>query len=586
MPTEIESAEFESLKDLMSGLPYVGTGYTILKFIYEFGKTNPIQNAIQNILQEINLINTRLAAIESMLDSVHQRIVKGENLDRIRLIREQVVQLSTAGFKIQNNPGDRSRAAEAAHEAGMRADTFLIDDDLWLWSDVRIKAGGVVPVEPDFKPALALPVYSMALSVWISGMLIETGSDLAAIRARYGEQLDRHIAAVGITPGWQDDGSSATTIAEKIRSRITCQPIAVHKFAQNGVCDFTVQCSNDIERKRQVVREFSVEMPGGGPTVLCTINPEVVTLDEQQIEDDDPTIRMLYLWEEILKSISSTGHMPAEPFVGVFPSVEIIDPAVLYLVELNGDLIWRKNYDASQPGGSNKWDGPRTVGTGWGGFKTVFSGGGAAIYAVRNDGVLMWFRHEGFWSGTWNWVDPPHQVGHGWQGFREIFSGGEYIVYGIKTNGDLLWYHHLGGRLGGGEDTWTGPIQVGNGWASFHKVMSGGHGIIYAIGTDGALLRYNHIGYLTGTMDWGYQQQIGTGWGDFGDVVAANNNVLYAFTRDGRILWYKYTMKRRLFPRRGPRFRVDWEGPVEILRFVPGFRTAFTLMDAPHSIIH
>lgn len=600
MPTdqEVHETVLSLIDGVTTGVPYVQTAYNVLMFLYDFGKSNPIENAFQEVRREIDRIITKLEALESQLDIDTQRIVKAENLARIRLLREQAIRLSALGVQLATFPGDRAQAAVVANEAGARADTFLIDEDLWLWSDVRIVTPRnelgqpvgprrIYPVEPDYKTTLAMPVYSMALAVWTTAMMIETGSDRATIRARHGAQLDRHIAAVSVTFGWHDDGSGAVTIAEKIRSRITCQPIPVTKYAQNGVCNFTVQCSNTIERTRHIVREFSVEMPDAGAAVLCTINPEVVDLDEREIEDEDAGIRMLSLWEEILKSIDSTGHMPAEPFVGVFPTNEVFLPQVLYLIARNGDLVWRMNHDAARPGGSNRWDGPRTVGTGWDGFKTVFCGGGAAIYGVRPDGALIWHRHDGWQTGTWNWHEPSQQVGYGWQGLREIFSGGEYVVYGIQQDGALIWYRHDGGRYGGGLDTWAGRVPVGTGWAGFQKVMSGGDGIIYTIGTDGVLTRYNHIGYRTGTTEWGYSQKIGTGWAEFKDVVAASDNVFYVFTRDGKVLWYKYKMTRNLLHRPWlPRFFISWEGPVEVSRFVPGFRSAFAFMKGPPEIPH
>ena len=302
MPTPaIESAEYETVDNLLQVAGVLGTGVGIIKFIYEFGKTSPLEYAIADIRREIALLKLGLEDLSGRLDTVTQRIVKAENLARIRRLQEHVIRLSTLGVQIELNPGDRARAAEAANEALARADTFLTDQDLWMWSDVRVITprnefgeptgpSRIEPVAPDFKTALALPVYSMALTIWIAAMMIETGSDRATVQSRYGAHLDRHIAAVSVRFGWQDDGSAATTLPEKIRSRITCEPVPVKKFAENGRCTFTVQCSNTIARTRRVLREFSVTMPGPGPQILRTINPEVVLLDEQQVEDDDPAI--------------------------------------------------------------------------------------------------------------------------------------------------------------------------------------------------------------------------------------------------------------------------------------------------------
>ena len=49
-----------------------------------------------------------------------------------------MLRLSTLAFQLEQSPGIGRRAAEAAFEAGARADAFLTDSDLWLWSDVRI----------------------------------------------------------------------------------------------------------------------------------------------------------------------------------------------------------------------------------------------------------------------------------------------------------------------------------------------------------------------------------------------------------------------------------------------------------------
>src|SRR5262249_8304660 len=107
--------------------------------------------------------------------------------------------------------------------------------------------------------------------------------------------------------------------------------------------------------------------------------------------------------------------MPAEPFIGRFPSGEAFLPQVLYFIERNGDLVSRMNHHAGQGGGSTRWDGLRNVGPGGDGAMAVFSGGGVAIYVVRPDGVRMWYGHVGGQTGPWIGRDPPRQVGTGWQ---------------------------------------------------------------------------------------------------------------------------------------------------------------------------
>jgi hypothetical protein len=82
------------------------------------------------------------------------------------------------------------------------------------------------------------------------------------------------------------------------------------------------------------------------------------------------------------------------------------------------------------------------------------------IYAVMDNGDLMWYRHDGRSDGSFRWTGPK-KVGNGWD-FKQIFSGGGGVIYGITTSGDLMWYRHDG--RGDGSFSWTGPKKVGNGW--------------------------------------------------------------------------------------------------------------------------
>lgn len=125
-------------------------------------------------------------------------------------------------------------------------------------------------------------------------------------------------------------------------------------------------------------------------------------------------------------------------------------------------------------------------------------------------------------------------------------------------------------------------------------------------------------GYLTGTPDWEPSKEVGTGWQNFRDVIGAANGVIYAFTRTGSILWYRHAKRRpplpppqisyledlvRELPRlttvtvspeatlrqiyeldRNPLISADafvWEGPVEVKRNFPAYRSVFPLMNPP-----
>ena len=154
-----------------------------------------------------------------------------------------------------------------------------------------------------------------------------------------------------------------------------------------------------------------------------------------------------------------------------------------------GDLTWARHIGRED--GSFRWEGPKTVGTGWGGFEHVFSGGDGIIYAITpvvpatlptlvgtsvtgiafggrgeqpaSGGDLLWYRHVGSADGSFEW-EGPKKVGTGWGGFEHVFSGGDGIIYVVTrsvpassptdigpgmggrpaSGGDLMWAHHIG----------------------------------------------------------------------------------------------------------------------------------------------
>jgi hypothetical protein len=102
-----------------------------------------------------------------------------------------------------------------------------------------------------------------------------------------------------------------------------------------------------------------------------------------------------------------------------------------------GNLRWFRHLGAAD--GTPRWQGPRTVGAGWASLERVFPGGGdiiygtepvieAAVHAVggttpAHGGDLRWYRHVGHEDGTFRW-EGPKKVGTGWGGLKVAFSGG------------------------------------------------------------------------------------------------------------------------------------------------------------------
>lgn len=226
----------------------------------------------------------------------------------------------------------------------------------------------------------------------------------------------------------------------------------------------------------------------------------------------------------------------------VFDQIAPGAAGLMYAVEGDGDLLWYDHLGSVL--GTFRWAGPRDVGDGWhiqnvdpaprdllgifcdtkNGSPLLSALGGSIIYAVRADGTLDWFRHDGASDGTSSWANggQPITVGSGWvAGQQRVFSGCNGIIYLIGDDGILRWYKHKGYQDGSFD--WEGPNDVGNGWNNFHNVFSIGGGIIYAIDQDGTLWWYKHKGYQNGTSVWEDRKKVGTGWNANGFSVVCNS---------------------------------------------------------------
>ena len=59
--------------------------------------------------------------------------------------------------------------------------------------------------------------------------------------------------------------------------------------------------------------------------------------------------------------------------------------------------------------------------------RRVFSAGDGVIYAVADDGDLLWYRHHGWGDGTFKWVDNnPRKAGTGWN-FKQVSPTSPFV---------------------------------------------------------------------------------------------------------------------------------------------------------------
>lgn len=185
----------------------------------------------------------------------------------------------------------------------------------------------------------------------------------------------------------------------------------------------------------------------------------------------------------------------------------------------------------------HQWEGPKRVGNGWQNFKEIIPGGLSSLYGLTPEGVLKWYRHDGFLDGSFNWKGPL-DVGSGWNAFSKIIAAGDGVLYGIGADGSLRWYRHNDVADASLPPKWSGPNVVGSGWGGFVHVFAGGEGVIYAVDPQGQLFWYRHKGYLSGAADWEGPKLVGTGWANFTRLFSPGEGEIYAIQPNGALLWY------------------------------------------------
>ncbi|GAF45477.1 hypothetical protein RW1_022_00540 [Rhodococcus wratislaviensis NBRC 100605] len=180
------------------------------------------------------------------------------------------------------------------------------------------------------------------------------------------------------------------------------------------------------------------------------------------------------------------------------------------------------------------------------------------IYAIKPNGDLQWYRHDGWQdgSGAWTAGGGGVTVNSGWEIYSTVLCGYDGVMYGIKPNGDMHWFRHQGWREG--TNAWAGGpsgIKVGTGWQSYATVLHGPGDVIYAITPTGDMQWYRHDGSQTGSQEWtagGGGIRVGTGWNSYSTVFFGSSahiggyadpdipRMLYAVTPNGDLQWYRH----------------------------------------------
>lgn len=546
------------------GVPGVGTAIGaatfVLSLIELMLEDTTVIDALKKLQEQIRAMNSFVVVLKQRIEEVVTDLATESNRATLRDLLDYLDEISELEDKLLDKPQDVETAVDVARRAAIVCDKFLRSDfDIWRWTDVIMKAytdpdtGQVLrreraPSTLRFKNVPTLPIYVMGILTWLRAR--ETVLDAGQMHRLPDDptQMERHAFATStrhefeqFRGGHPDPGNyTPQTITEHIRARINRYFVASDKYARNHICRWYFVVENVMTGKSEVGESVDIWMPGRSD--YCTVAASSVPASDVELAMERKAgVETL----EELSRILHRGRLREPDWR--FSNDEVFKPAVLYVIDQNAELQWYENVAAAARGGSKDWRGPKRIGHGWNGFRTVFNCGGHAIYGLKPNGELWWYAHDGFADGTDRWR-ASRPVGHGWNRYKTVFPGGEYVVYGIEPDGGLFWYRHNGAPEGGDVSSWSGPRRVADDWNIFDKVFSGGDGVIYGIRPDGVLERRQHIGYLTGEPKWAPQKEIGTGWSHFLDVVAASDGVIYAFTRERKILWYRYAKQRPPLP--------------------------------------
>jgi hypothetical protein len=259
-----------------------------------------------------------------------------------------------------------------------------------------------------------------------------------------------------------------------------------------------------------------------------------------------------------------------------------VGSSFVYAVTPDGRLQWRRYNGAANAGGPGTLANSIQVGHGWNNLRKVFPAHNGVIYTITDDGKLNWYQHHGFQTGiaanvAGSWSGP-RQVASGWDSYKHVFSGGGNVVYAITQDGNLLWFRHKGAANGTGE--WDGPRDIANNWANFKHVFSTGEGIVYAVTEDGKLLWYKHTGHADGAKSWADYRQVGHGWSGFKSIFSSGDGVIYAVTPDDKLMWYRHNGWRE---GSAANIRGAWSEAREVARGWGGYSQVFALLSPASS---
>jgi hypothetical protein len=443
------------------------------------------------------------------------------------------------------------------------------------------KATGVKKPAPGLKPHPGLGTYLFGLQLWVTAMEIESGGTDAGrsrVKQKYSAALRKHVAFLQSMANAGADPNYPQPMQDRIVAAVRCVwnvngQIGAHPD-QHGMCSAHLSCQDDIAHTYPRIPPVSIAWTQA-PSMVCQLDPAGQQLSDRSFPPDhlNPVERALQeqygllamdRMADILGRVAAFGTaVHGDSFAGSFGGKSDA-PFFVYAVDGSGAV---KNYRGYP---SKPLPQAATAGT-IANIKTLIPGGDKTFYALTKDGKLNWYqftpaRQSAGAQPAATTVSGPVTVASNFSAYKQVFGGSDGVIYAIQNDGTLLWFRHAGFANGGGAATMTGPKPVAPGFGQFKNVFSAGDGIIYAIADDGSLLWYRHKNFLTGVADAtnaksgpipkegarkveqtfvGPSQlegpiNVGSGWGDFRQVIPSGDGVVLAVQTDGKLLWYRH----------------------------------------------
>ena len=178
-------------------------------------------------------------------------------------------------------------------------------------------------------------------------------------------------------------------------------------------------------------------------------------------------------------------------------------------------------------------------------FLRVVPGGNGILYAIQADGVLYWYRHLGWQTGSSSWANNGSglQIGTAWHQFTNVLAGSDGQFFAFRADGTLLWYRYVLSNANTGAGGWdpaSGSV-IGSGFNRYKRIFGGFDNVLYCEDDDGNLFWYRYSAG-NGSVGWangGNGLQIGAGWKVFPYVWADPGGVIFGIHQNGDLNWWR-----------------------------------------------